>query len=66
MKKFWLSRWTKVLLFALCLVPFLNLSRRYYQNDLTANPIEFITHYTGDWTIRFLLITASTASGWKA
>ena len=57
MKKFWLSRWTKVLLFALCLVPFLNLSRRYYQNDLTANPIEFITHYTGDWTIRFLLIT---------
>jgi sulfoxide reductase heme-binding subunit YedZ len=30
---------------------------RYYQNDLTANPIEFITHTTGDWTIRFLVIT---------
>ena len=24
---------------------------------LTANPIEYITHKTGDWTIRFLLIT---------
>jgi methionine sulfoxide reductase heme-binding subunit len=57
MKKFWLSRWTKVLLFSLCLIPFLNLLWRIYRNDLTANPIEFITHRTGDWTIRFLLIT---------
>jgi sulfoxide reductase heme-binding subunit YedZ len=57
MKKFWLSRWTKILLLALCLIPFLNLLWRGYENKLTANPIEFITHYTGDWTIRFLLIT---------
>jgi methionine sulfoxide reductase heme-binding subunit len=57
MKKFWLSGWTKALLCALCLVPFLNLLWRGYQNELTANPIEFITHYTGDWTVRFLLIT---------
>jgi methionine sulfoxide reductase heme-binding subunit len=56
MKKFWLSKWTRVLLFSLCLVPFLNLLWRIYRNDLTANPIEFITHRTGDWTIRFLLI----------
>ena len=28
-----------------------------YSPDLTANPIEYITHYTGTWTIRFLLIT---------
>jgi len=26
-------------------------------NDLGANPIEYVTHKTGDWTIRFLLIT---------
>jgi len=57
MRKFWLSGWTKALVCLLCLVPFLNLSWRFYQNKLTANPIEFITHYTGDWTIRFLLIT---------
>lgn len=56
MKKFWLSKWTRVLLFSFCLVPFLNLAWRIYRNDLTANPIEFITHRTGDWTIRFLLI----------
>ena len=30
---------------------------RGLQNDLGANPIEFITHATGDWTLRFLLIT---------
>jgi len=24
---------------------------------LGANPIEFITHATGDWTLRFLAIT---------
>src|SRR3984957_17770078 len=57
MRKFWLSRWTRVLLFLLCAVPFLYLAYRFYQNKLTANPIEFITHFTGDWTIRFLLIT---------
>src|SRR5438477_4397491 len=57
MKKFWLSRWTKILLFWLCLLPLLNLLWRGYKQKLTANPIEFITHRTGDWTIRFLLIT---------
>ncbi len=58
------SRWTKVVLFAACLVPLLllapglwMLATQGYSPDLTANPIEYITHYTGDWTIRFLLIT---------
>jgi sulfoxide reductase heme-binding subunit YedZ len=57
MKKIWLSRWTKVLLFVLCLAPFLNLFWRGFHQNLTANPIEFITHDTGNWTLRFLLIT---------
>ncbi|HYL68259.1 MAG TPA: protein-methionine-sulfoxide reductase heme-binding subunit MsrQ [Candidatus Limnocylindria bacterium] len=30
---------------------------RAVQGRLTANPIEFITHTTGDWTLRFLVIT---------
>jgi sulfoxide reductase heme-binding subunit YedZ len=57
MKKFWLSKWTKALIFVLCLFPFFNLIWRFEQHQLTANPIEFITHRTGDWALRFLLIT---------
>ena len=57
MKKFWLSGWTKALAFALCLIPLGRLLWRVYVNDVTANPVEFITHFTGDWTLRFLLIT---------
>ncbi len=61
MKKFWLSRWTKVLLFLLCLLPLANLLRRGFEQDMTANPIEFITHATGNWTLRLLLITLAIA-----
>jgi len=53
------SRWVKVPVFALCLVPALLLGWRALNGDLGANPIEFITHRTGDWTIRFLCITLS-------
>jgi len=53
------SRWTKAVLFVLCLGPAAMLAWRGYHNDLGANPIESITHKTGDWTIRFLLITLS-------
>ena len=47
----------KVAVFAACLVPAGLLGWHAYQQDLTANPIEYITHFTGDWTLRFLLIT---------
>jgi sulfoxide reductase heme-binding subunit YedZ len=56
-KKILLSKWTKVPVFLLCLVPFGILVWRAMQNDLGANPIEFITHATGDWTLRFIVIT---------
>jgi methionine sulfoxide reductase heme-binding subunit len=51
------SQWTKVVVFALCLVPLALLILRAVQGNLTANPIEYITHRTGDWTLRFLVIT---------
>jgi len=51
------SKWLKVLVFLLCLVPVGLVGWRALHGDLTANPIEFITHATGDWTLRFLLIT---------
>ncbi len=51
------SKWTKVVVFLLCLVPVAALVWRALHGDLTANPIEFITRATGDWTLRFLVIT---------
>ena len=47
----------KVAAFAACLGPLAALGWKAYQHALGANPIEVITHATGDWTLRFLLIT---------
>ncbi len=49
--------WLKLALFAACLVPLANLARKAATADLGANPIEAITHSTGDWTLIFLLVT---------
>jgi methionine sulfoxide reductase heme-binding subunit len=51
------SKWTKVAVFLACLIPLGVLIWRAKQGDLTANPIEFVEHWTGDWTMRFLIIT---------
>ncbi len=51
------SRWLKPLVFLLCLAPLGYLARRAWNQDLTANPVEYVTHFTGDWTLRLLLIT---------
>jgi sulfoxide reductase heme-binding subunit YedZ len=51
------NRWMKVAVFALCIVPALLLVWKAFTGGLGANPIEFITHATGDWTLRFLCIT---------
>src|SRR5499433_2339781 len=51
------KRWVKVLVFLLSLVPMVYLGWRGWNQDLSANPIEFITRYTGDWTLRFLVFT---------
>jgi sulfoxide reductase heme-binding subunit YedZ len=50
-------RWAKVFVFVLCLVPALLLLRDWYKDALGPNPVENITHTTGDWIIYFLLIT---------
>lgn len=57
MHKFLASKWLKVPVFLLCLVPIGIVGLRALRGDLTANPIEFITHATGDWALRFLIIT---------
>jgi methionine sulfoxide reductase heme-binding subunit len=52
-------RWFKPVVFLACLIPLALLGWKAYSGGLGANPIEVITHATGDWTIRFLLITLS-------
>src|SRR5580700_877454 len=46
----------KTLLHLLCLAPFAWLLHLFTSSSLTnyADPINFITHFTGDWTLNFL------------
>ena len=48
--------WVKPPVFVLCLLPLALLGWDGYMDRLGANPIETITHATGDWTLRFLLV----------
>lgn len=47
----------KVVLFAAALLPFARLVLFAFTDRLGANPIEFITRNTGDWTLYFLCFT---------
>ena len=55
------SRWSKVLVFLLCLAPLFHLAWRVWNQDVTANPTEFIQHFTGDWAIRLIVATLAVA-----
>ena len=50
-------RYLKPVLFLACLEPLARLAWRGFHAQLGANPIEAVTHGTGDWTLTFLLIT---------
>jgi sulfoxide reductase heme-binding subunit YedZ len=52
-----LPGWVKPALFVVCLVPAAMLLWDAFMGGLGANPIEEITHRTGDWTLRLLLVT---------
>jgi sulfoxide reductase heme-binding subunit YedZ len=49
--------WIKAALFAAGLVPLARLAWLGLHRGLGANPIEYITHSTGWWTLAFLLLT---------
>ncbi len=51
----------KVLLFALCLLPFAWLFYGAWANTLGPNPAEALIRATGDWTLRFLCITLAVS-----
>ncbi len=52
-------RWFKPVVFLACLGPLARLGWKAYMGRLGANPIEVITHSTGDWILIFLLVTLS-------
>lgn len=52
-----MARATKPLLFLICLLPLARLVYFALNDDLGANPIEFITRSTGTWTLVGLLLT---------
>jgi sulfoxide reductase heme-binding subunit YedZ len=60
----------KAILFAAAMLPFARLVLFTYTEQLGANPIEFITRNTGDWTLYFLCITLAMTplrrlTGWS-
>lgn len=64
-----LRRALKPGVFLLALVPFASLVWRALHEDLGANPVETLNRATGDWTLRFLLLTLAVTplrrlTGW--
>ncbi|MGE5524620.1 MAG: sulfite oxidase heme-binding subunit YedZ [Rhodospirillaceae bacterium] len=62
----------KAIVFVVALVPLVRLAAGvfYFPDWLGANPAEYITRTTGDWTLRFLLITLAVTplrhlTGWN-
>jgi methionine sulfoxide reductase heme-binding subunit len=56
-RKFLAGKWVKLFVFVFSCLPLLALVWRGFHNNLTANPVEFLQHKTGDWTLRFLIFT---------
>ncbi len=54
-----MMRFYKVSVFILSLVPVSLLLYNFYTDELGANPFETLTRQSGEWTLRFLLITLS-------
>ncbi len=51
--------WLKALLFGIALIPLARLIWLGIQDDLTANPVEFVERSTGTWALVMLMITLS-------
>ena len=51
--------WIKAVAFIAALIPLGRLVMLGLQGDLGANPVEFVTHFTGIWALVMLMITLS-------
>ena len=47
----------KPTIFVLCLVPFIIIAYQILFNQLGAEPVKQVTHHTGEWTLRFILLS---------
>jgi sulfoxide reductase heme-binding subunit YedZ len=54
-----MHRVLKIAVFLACVAPLAQLADRYWTDDLTVNPIEYITRFTGSWAL--ILLIASLA-----
>jgi sulfoxide reductase heme-binding subunit YedZ len=54
--KFLTSKWTKATLFLVCLGPLAAIILPFVLHATIPDPLQFIQHGTGDWTLRFLVI----------
>jgi len=66
----WFSLAVKPLVFVACLLPLAWLLWLTWQGQLGVNPVETLSHRTGDWSLRFLLLTLAVTplrrlSGWN-
>lgn len=63
--------WLKPAVFLACLVPLAQLAYGFYTDNLTANPIEYITRFTGSWALIILITSLAVTplrriTGWNA
>jgi sulfoxide reductase heme-binding subunit YedZ len=62
--------WLQPILFLICLIPFGQLAYGASIGDLSANPIEFITRFTGSWALIILIASLAVTplrriTGWN-
>ena len=55
----WVCYIFRPLVWVLCLSPLASLAWLFYSSGMTANPIEFLNRYLGEWALKFLLFSLS-------
>jgi len=53
----WRIKWLSKAVFVVCLLPLVYLAWLWYADKLGINQVERVARFTGDWTLRFLMIT---------
>ena len=64
------GRWLKPLVFLLCSLPLIGMASALFTGGLNSDPIQALTHTTGEWALRLLLLTLAMTplkrvSGWR-